>query len=85
MIALEVCGEAVQAVFEHWLRPQITRKDCPGDVERIIWQICRKFKEEKKKCGISLGPGSKTWNCPVPGLKANPRKRFEKDCMRFDR
>jgi hypothetical protein len=85
MAALEVSGEAVQAEFERRLRPRITKKDYPEDPERAIHQVCRKFKEEKKKCGVSLGSSSKTWNCPVTRLKANPRKRFEKDCMKFDR
>jgi hypothetical protein len=85
MTALEVSGEAVEAEFERMLRPRITKKDYSGDVERAIYQICRKFKEEKKRCGTSLGSGSKTWNCPVTRLKANPRKGFEKDCMKFNR
>lgn len=87
MTALAVSGEAVQAEFERMLRPRITQKDYPKDkdLERAIFQICRKFKEEKKKCGASLGSISKTWNCPVTGLKANSRKGFEKDCMKFDR
>ena len=85
MIALEVSGEAVQAEFERKLRLRITSRDYPGDLERAIHQICRKFREEKKKCGTQLGPSSKTWNCPVAKLKANPRKGFENDCMKFFR
>jgi hypothetical protein len=75
----------VEAEFERWLRPQITKKDYPGDRERLIYQICRKFKEEKKNCGAAPLSGSKTWNYPVIRLKANPAKGFEKGCMKFDR
>jgi hypothetical protein len=75
----------VEAEFERWLRPQITKKDYLGDRERLIYQICRKFKEEKKNCGAAPLSGSKTWNYPVIRLKANPAKGFEKGCMKFDR
>lgn len=85
IIALEVSGDAVHAEFERMLRPRITKRDYPGDLERAIYQVCRKFKEEKKKCGASLGSGSKTWNCALDGLKANPRKGFERGCMKLDR
>lgn len=85
MIALEVSGEAVQAEFERWLRTQITKRDYPGDIEQLVYQICRKFKEEKKKCGTTPRSGSKTWNYPVPRLKANRSKGFEKEFIRFDR
>ncbi|PMD33385.1 hypothetical protein L207DRAFT_535414 [Hyaloscypha variabilis F] len=83
--SLEVSGDAVHAEFERNLRPRITKDDYSGDPERAIYQVCRKFKEEKKKCGVSLGAGSNTWNCPLNGLKPNPRKGFEKDCMKLTR
>lgn len=83
--ALGVSGEAVQAEFERWLRPRITKKDFPGDISRLVYQICRKFKEEKKGCGCPLRPRCTTWNLPVSGLRPNPFKGFEKDCMRIDR
>ena len=85
LTALEVSGDAVHAEFERNLRPRITKNDYSEDPERAIYQVCRKFKEEKKKCGVSLGAGSNTWNCPLNGLKPNPRKGFEKDCMKLTR
>jgi hypothetical protein len=83
--ALEVSGEAVQAQFEAWLRPRITSADYPGDVPRLIYQICRKFKEEKKDCGLPPRPGSTTWNIPAPRLRVNRDKGFEKGYMKIDR
>jgi hypothetical protein len=56
--ALEVSGEAVEAEFEKYLRQLISPRDFKGDLERLIYQICR---------------------------RANPRKGFEKDCMRINR
>ncbi len=75
-------GEAVQAEFERMLRARITKKDYSEDLEQAIDHICRKFEGEKRNCAES---NSKTWNCPVTDLKANPRKGFEKNCMKFNR
>lgn len=83
--ALEVSGEAVQAEFSAWLHPRITSADYPGDVPRLISHICRKFKEEKKDCGLPPRPGSTTWNIPIPGLRANRDRGFEKDYMKIER
>jgi hypothetical protein len=44
--ALEVSGEAVEAEFEKYLRQLISPRDFKGDLERLIYQICREFKEE---------------------------------------
>jgi len=83
--ALAVSGEAVQAEFEAWLRSQLTSEDYPDDPQPLIYQICRKFKEEKKDCGLPPRPGSKTWNIPAPRLRPNRAKGFEKDHMKIDR
>lgn len=83
--SLEVSGEAVQAEFEAWLRPQITSDDYPGDIPRLLYQICRKFKEEKKDCGLPPRPGSTTWNVPAPRLRPNPNKGFGKGHMKIER
>ena len=83
--ALEVSGEAVEAEFEKRLRGRLSAKDYRGDLERLIYQICREFKEEKKNCGQPPRPGSSTWNTHAPGLRANPRKNFVKDCMKTER
>jgi hypothetical protein len=80
-----VSGEAVEAEFEKRLRPMISAKDYKGDLEQLIYKICREFKEEKKNCGQPPRPGSSTWNIPVPRLRANSRKGFEKDCMMINR
>jgi hypothetical protein len=83
--ALEVSGEAVEAQFEKWLRPRVTKTDYPGDIPLLIYQICRKFKEEKKDCGSPPRFGSSTWNIPVSRLRVNRTKGFAKDCMKIDR
>ncbi len=72
-------------MFEEMLRARITKRDIAGDWEQIILQICRKFQEEKKKCGAEPRGSSDTWNCFVPDLKKNPRKGFDKNCMKFSR
>jgi len=83
--ALEVSGEAVEAEFEKWIRTRITRRDYPGDLERLIRQICRKFREDKKDCGVPSLYGSSTWNFSAPRLRANPRKGFVQDFAKIDR
>jgi len=83
--ALAVSGEAVQAEFEAWLRSHLTCANYPDGLQQLIYQICRKFKEEKKDCGLPPRPGSKTWNLPAPGLRPNRDKGFEKDHMKIDR
>lgn len=85
VVALEVSGEAVEAEFERRLRQIVSPRDYNGDLERLIYQICREFKEEKKNCGQPPRPGSPSWNIHTPRLRANPRKGFEKDCMKLSR
>lgn len=82
--SLEVSGEAVEAEFERWLRPQIIKTYYPGDIPRLVNRICRMFKEEKKRCGLTSAPGS-TWSFEVTKLKVNLRRGWEKGCMRIKR
>jgi hypothetical protein len=74
----------VEAEFEAWLRPQITSDDYPGDIPRLIYQICRRFKEEKKDCGLPPRPGSTTWNVSAPRLRPNRDKGFAKNHMKIE-
>lgn len=82
--ALEVSGEAIEAEFENWLRSRITKKDYTGDMERLIGRLRRKFKEDKKDCGLPPRLGSKTWNIQVPRLRKNDKKGFESGCLKVD-
>jgi hypothetical protein len=51
--ALGVCGESVEAEFKKWLQPMFITETYLGDISQIVYQICRRFKEAKKNCGLS--------------------------------
>ena len=75
----------MEAEFEAWLRRQVTGDDYPEDIPRLIYQICRRFKEEKKDCGLPPRPGSTTWNISAPRLRPNRDKGFGKGHMKIER
>ncbi|TVY50003.1 hypothetical protein LOCC1_G000105 [Lachnellula occidentalis] len=83
--SLEVSGEAVEAEFQKRLRLLVSTNDYEGDLEQLIYHVCRKYREEKKNCGQPPRPGSLTWNTHAAGLHANDHKGFDKDCLRLDR
>jgi len=84
-LAMDISGEAVEAEFEQRLRSILSPRDYKGDLDWLIYHVCREFKEEKKNCGQPPRPGSSTWNIPAPRLRKNSQKGFEKDCLKLDR
>ncbi|TVY59197.1 hypothetical protein LCER1_G000355 [Lachnellula cervina] len=83
--SLQVSGEAVEAEFQKRLRLLVTTNDYEGDYEQFIYYVCRRFREEKKDCGLPLRPGSLTWNIPAPGLHADAEKGFDEGFLMLDR
>jgi hypothetical protein len=48
MTAIEVSGEAVEAEFERWLRPRITKDDYPDDMEVDSPRVARVQRSEEE-------------------------------------
>jgi len=85
-IALDVCGESVEAVFRSWLEEQITEEDYPWDIPSLLNQVCHQFGEDKKDCGHpDFSVSSQPWRFRVPGLRANEHKHFLKDWLQVSR
>lgn len=78
--ALAICGDAVEAEFEAWLKGRgITEEDCPKNLNTTLAKICTSFKDKKKTCGDYNFGGDDTWHAPFPHLRANAGKGFEED------
>jgi hypothetical protein len=81
--ALEISGEAVEAEFAQRLRSMISPRDYNGDLEGLLYHVCREFREQKKDCGQLPRPGLSTWNILAPGLRGNSRNGFERDYLKI--
>lgn len=86
LIALAICGDAVEAEFEDYLhKRQVTEKDCPKNLKTTLSKICTWFKEKKKMCGDGSDIETADWHIPFPHLRADQMKGFEDDSLPIPR
>ncbi|TVY83310.1 hypothetical protein LSUE1_G001552 [Lachnellula suecica] len=83
--SLQISGEVVDAEFERRFRSIITAEDYKGDLNTLIYKVCRAFKDEKKDCGVPPRFGSSTWNIETLGLLANEEKGWKTNCLKIKR
>ena len=88
LLALDISGESVDAIWDTWITSHISQEDFSGNLQSLLRTLRQKFREDKKRCGDpKYGPGSPSsyWKVSAPGLRINKKKGFEKDYIKFPR